>query len=533
MSVGSVASVLDVCTDAWLGSDLAPLTDEQEAGLGRVVLETTMNDHQVLAYAYKPILDPITCLPEDDRDEAFVYIELPHPANASRDVAPTSRPLSSSPMPPRKTDSPEPVESPNSHHSSSSSSRKGPHQALPPPQQPIRRRRVWRRLGLDTDWNSCILLSKPTDPHASPTYMERTDIKARLPRGVEAIREHLRDVDDIPLHVSLFAESSPPTVAGMLRVFQEHGEVVCAMGSTLNPANAEIFCCADLAVGVEPVHIKHQNQYAAGHVPPLALGSTLVSLPCPLVMHPGHVAARRLCRAARQAFMLVAATCGLVAMVQLFTVVSLLPVWRGWILMWLVWVALPLVAVTYASNVHEADTMKEFTERNLDHVKDLPRFLRYFVWRFLLPCVLTVWLYGVALSMTLPSGAPWTNVFISQASLEAEIVGGTCVAVFLLFASLTMLHRTLPFWEYRPLQNKFYCALVVVMLAVHFGIAFAVATPLIVKLPWHFHAVFFGSLPMQVAIHEQVKKWDRRQWLRFQKRSKLEFNTRLGMHSPI
>ncbi|KAI9216631.1 hypothetical protein BC828DRAFT_409271, partial [Blastocladiella britannica] len=70
-------------------------------------------------------------------------------------------------------------------------------------------------------------------------------------------------------------------------------------------------------------------------------------------------------------------------------------------------------------------------------------------------------------------------------------------------------------------------------LLLQIGIAFAMAYPVIQHLPWHFYLVLAGSLPVQIAIHETAKRPDRRQWMRFQKRSKLEFNTRLGMHSPI
>lgn len=95
------------------------------------------------------------------------------------------------------------------------------------------------RLGLEIDWNACILLSSADGNGGG--YRELHDIKAQLPKGVDNIRKHIEDVDDIPLHVSLFAECSPKTTAEMIKILQEHGEVVCCIGSSMNVDNIEIF----------------------------------------------------------------------------------------------------------------------------------------------------------------------------------------------------------------------------------------------------------------------------------------------------
>lgn len=94
------------------------------------------------------------------------------------------------------------------------------------------------RLGLEIDWNSCIILSSD---NGGPGYLAIHDMKAQLPRGVETIRNHIVNVDDVPLHVSLFAECKPYTIREMIKIFQEYGEVVCCIGSSLNDLNLEIF----------------------------------------------------------------------------------------------------------------------------------------------------------------------------------------------------------------------------------------------------------------------------------------------------
>jgi hypothetical protein len=54
----------------------------------------------------------------------------------------------------------------------------------------------------------------------------------------------------------------------------------------------------------------------------------------------------------------------------------------------------------------------------------------------------------------------------------------------------------------------------------------------IASLSWVFALVFVGPL-LVAAFQEYGKSKDRKQVLRFQKRSKLEFNTKLGCYSPV
>lgn len=140
---------------------------------------------------------------------------------------------------------------------------------------------------METDWNSCILLSSPDDENCGNGYLQSHDIKAQLPRGIDQIRRHLEDVDDIPLHVSLFAECTPRAIKEMIRIFQEYGEVVCCIGNALNTRNTESFALADMSIAMEPMHTRAQTKgrlSLGSKQPPLAVGASLVSLPCGLFM---------------------------------------------------------------------------------------------------------------------------------------------------------------------------------------------------------------------------------------------------------
>ena len=70
-------------------------------------------------------------------------------------------------------------------------------------------------------------------------------LQARLPKGIENIKPHLENVDNVPLLVSLFTDCTPPTTRAMLEIMQEYTEVTVVMGSSANAENMPLFMQAD------------------------------------------------------------------------------------------------------------------------------------------------------------------------------------------------------------------------------------------------------------------------------------------------
>ena len=132
------------------------------------------------------------------------------------------------------------------------------------------------RLGLEIDWNSCIILSPDT---TGKGYHALHDMKAQLPRGVETIRSHIKNVDDVPLQVSLFAECEAQTIKEMIKIYQENGEIVCVIGSSLNDLNVPCFASADISISVDPISIP---SHTSGPIPPALVSSIFNSIPCEL-----------------------------------------------------------------------------------------------------------------------------------------------------------------------------------------------------------------------------------------------------------
>ncbi|OMJ16188.1 hypothetical protein AYI69_g7924 [Smittium culicis] len=183
------------------------------------------------------------------------------------------------------------------------------------------------RLGLETDWNTCILLSSEQQfnaefAHASFAenidqssciseskyqssisengseiidvenninvenndnnfygdggYHEDYEIKAQLPRGIDEIKEHLEQVDDIPLQVSLFAECTSTTTSQMINIFSDYGEIVCVVGSMLLQSNTTIFLNSHLSFAIDP--LCHRYTYNANTLASISCIDSLLNL---------------------------------------------------------------------------------------------------------------------------------------------------------------------------------------------------------------------------------------------------------------
>lgn len=86
--------------------------------------------------------------------------------------------------------------------------------------------------------------SSGTDQSPVPIAFDISN-RAKLPKGIENIRPHLENVDNVPLLVSLFTDCTPDTTVQMIQIMQDFGEVVGVLGSSANFLNMPIFLQAD------------------------------------------------------------------------------------------------------------------------------------------------------------------------------------------------------------------------------------------------------------------------------------------------
>ncbi|KAK4476190.1 hypothetical protein MN116_001403 [Schistosoma mekongi] len=80
-----------------------------------------------------------------------------------------------------------------------------------------------------------------------------TENKSRLPCGIENIRPHLENIDNVPLQVSLFTDCTPKAISQMIQIMKEYGDTVCLIGSCYSLTNYALFQQGDVAIAVKPI----------------------------------------------------------------------------------------------------------------------------------------------------------------------------------------------------------------------------------------------------------------------------------------
>lgn len=89
------------------------------------------------------------------------------------------------------------------------------------PRNMRRQKELASQMGIDVAWNCAISLrplesGQEDDPHRMTSNYADWDVNAKLPHGLENVRTHLREVDNVPLLVSLFTDVTKETTKGMV-----------------------------------------------------------------------------------------------------------------------------------------------------------------------------------------------------------------------------------------------------------------------------------------------------------------------------
>ncbi|SCP03826.1 conserved Plasmodium protein, unknown function [Plasmodium ovale] len=109
----------------------------------------------------------------------------------------------------------------------------------------IRTRSVANLLGMETNWNTSISLSL----NDKPSFKNR-DGKIVIPSGINNIKTHIQEVDDIPLRVSSYSGCNQFNTAEMIKILLENNEIITCVGNSLNCCNFEIFNLCSYSISV-------------------------------------------------------------------------------------------------------------------------------------------------------------------------------------------------------------------------------------------------------------------------------------------
>ncbi|XP_035694628.1 transmembrane protein 94-like [Branchiostoma floridae] len=425
------------------------------------------------------------------------------------------------------------------------------------------------------------IISMETDVTSHHSDVFDMTNRAKLPRGIDNIRPHLENVDNVPLLVPLFTDATPQATKEMLKIMQEYGEVVCCVGSSTNIQNTGVFLQADVSVAVEPGYPQLCMRHGASAVSqcwekgssPCALSCVLNTLPCSVVFDKEHNYTSVLLQMIQEARHLVLCIkncllfllgCQLsISLVQVLSAVVLLPPpLSGGHVLWLSCLVVPALSASLVAKEVDKTVMTLAPGKNQNHlpVESLLQFTLHYAGRFvpsLGVCLLCfAFVLHAVCSKVSPSQACHPvfgnrNLTLSWNDYEGDSSTGLvlaqefcCFLLVLYFGvtSMSYVHRSHPMWRRLPFTNRVWlvCVLVILMLQViYFAVAMAISSAN--------HRVQFslGDVPLSawllgllwvvalVICNELVKLHETRLSVRYQKRAKLQFGTKLGMNSPF
>ncbi|KAM9837619.1 transmembrane protein 94 [Aulostomus maculatus] len=429
---------------------------------------------------------------------------------------------------------------------------------------------------------------QPTDSDV-PSFLEDCN-RAKLPRGIHQVRPHLKNIDNVPLLVPLFTDCTPDTMCEMMKIMQENREVTCCLGSSANFRNSRLFLQSDISIALDPLYPSQCSWETFGYatsggftgdtegLSPLRLSGQLNSLGCSITFHQGEsVSIVRLIEQARHTtygirkcfLFLLQCQLSLVIIQFLACLAQLPPPLNTTDILWLSCFSCPLLSVSLLGKPPDSSVMTVATGKNLDSI---PRKTQnYFLGCFLLKFGLTMCAYLLAFGFTLQevclrgnnltlannTTAACLHILTASSSDDAprwfhELSNGLLLtqkvmAGFLVFhtvvISLSYVHRSQPLWRKSPFSNTWWCLTVPVVL-----LSQMVQATVDYQL-WHDRASLLtfnlGDVPLLawllvslspllvVLVNEVVKLHEIRVRVRYQKRQKLQFETKLGMNSPF
>uniref|UniRef100_A0A8C1FZG7 Transmembrane protein 94 n=1 Tax=Cyprinus carpio TaxID=7962 RepID=A0A8C1FZG7_CYPCA len=407
---------------------------------------------------------------------------------------------------------------------------------------------------------------QPTDSDV-PSFLEDCN-RAKLPRGIHQVRPHLKNMDNVPLLVPLFTDCTPETMCEMMEIMQENREVTCCLGSSANFRNSCLFLQSDISISLDPLYPSRCSWetfgYAAGcglngdcdELSPLGLSARLNSLACSVSFHQGESVsmvklieqARHTTYGIRKCFLfLLQCQLTLVIIQFLACLIQLPPPMNITDILWLSCFCYPLLSVSFLGKPPDSSVMTVATGKNLDSI---PRKTQhYFLGWFLLKFGLTMLAYLVGFGFSLQEvvyssqdGPQWFGELSNGLLLIQKIMAGF-LALHTVVISLSYVHRSQPLWRRNPFSNTWWCLTVLVVLlgqvvqaVIDYQLWQDRSTELVFTLhhiPLLVWLLVSLSIVLVVLINEAVKLHEIRVRVRYQKRQKLQFETKLGMNSPF
>mmetsp|Transcript_112958 Transcript_112958/g.231171 ORF Transcript_112958/g.231171 Transcript_112958/m.231171 type:complete len:517 (+) Transcript_112958:24-1574(+) len=453
------------------------------------------------------------------------------------------------------------------------------------PRNMRRQKEIASQMGIDVAWNCAISLRTldqgEEDPHRMRSNYADWDVNAKLPHGIDSVRQHLKDVDNVPLLVSLFTDATKDTTAEMIDIFQEYHDTVIAIGLSHLPRNSKIFSTADLAIGVDVLSegIGKTNQesmeYNALLPAEVIFASAISAHFCAFrlqgigsIEHMPTILAQGRASLAAAISATIFFFSGYLSFTLyiFFGVCSLaVPIPHAPMIGSAVYllIILPLVGLPMTMSDLDKFSMQQVPPKNdasLSFVgsKEGKVFCLVSLLKALPPAIFPQLIYLIAFGelmveyepdtvqlKCLPNQTPSTWVSVIQCG-ELNGYSGIArdAAVALSFAELALLtvmtsatfvYRTLSIWEEPPWRRNHFWAISVVfallLIAIYLYLHLERGTFSV--LPWYYSVLAFFVMPILCLLwDEYLKRLEKNVLDRAGKLRRLQFETRLGMWSP-
>lgn len=383
--------------------------------------------------------------------------------------------------------------------------------------------------------------------------------RAQLPCGIEKIRPHLEQMDNVPLLVSLFTDCTPSTTKEMVGIMQDYGEVVVMTGSSANYRNIRVFLASDASLAIEPLY-PQVCQHVPVYLPPVTgpspvdLAQQLTSLASSMsIKRDDEVSLMSLLISCRHYAWSIQQTLQFWVSVSIFlSVVVMLsvaiclpsPISPSQMLL-IITVYLPALATANVMSARDGNMRSISTGKNCK-VEASWAMVRYVSWcyglRFLpalaaitLANFLCVFHYSdvVVKGVKSDNETNVTDGIEEGRSVEdIQCINMTFLTVYIALSALTFVSRTSQLWQLklrRSWQMLLVCGLLVGVQCIYLAACPGVGA-LVPIAGW---LVYVGAIPLIVVLNEIVKRQEIKVNIRFQKRARLEFGTKLGINSPF
>ena len=466
------------------------------------------------------------------------------------------------------------------------------------------------KLGLEAGWNCHISLMPAEDDADVASENERefgsistsstsslssvynafqSYIRAKLPKGVDKIRPHIKNVDNVPLLVPLFTDCSTEAIREMIEIMQENSEVVLCIGNACNRDNLIIFAQADISLSLIPEYAQSPDcpllepttprsslpSFVDYHTWPSPLeiaaylNSTTCQLSfcrdsdvsvCSLVTESRHVLSciRRGLLFALGSFL------SLVMMMLLASLFFLPPPLDGSHLFWfLLWV-IPIITLSFLPSPMDPHIKSQMPDRKKRVWSEKGLFLFNFAMTFVPSVVICVLLFGLTLAEVCAQQGAYTDCHpllgnrnlsntsswngwrseYEQGLLFSQDLLAFFFTIYLVAWSVRFVHRTEPLWKLRKFVSWPYIAVTggsVVLQLAYFAISQSIAIQArglaqiayLSSVPFYVWIIGFLWPFFLIPIQELLKYQDKKMFVNVQRHQRLEFETKLGMNSPF